>query len=174
MRFQLAANMLNPEISVYAPWRDPAFLDEFGGRKEMIDFCNARGLPVTATHEKPYSTDANLLGLTHEAGRLESLKTPARFITPGMGIHPEDAPDEVEYFTVAFSRGIPVEINGSPDNAAPGYIGSKPNRRPKRSRHRHPHGREPICRYKKPRGLRVARHGIARKVLRISASTYFG
>ena len=114
VRFQLATNMLDPEVSVYAPWRDPAFLDEFGGRKEMIDFCNARGLPVTATHEKPYSTDANLLGLTHEAGRLESLKTPARFITPGMGSHPEDAPDEVEYFTVAFSRGIPVEINGSP------------------------------------------------------------
>jgi argininosuccinate synthase len=114
VRFQLAANMLNPAFSVYAPWRDPAFLGRFGGRKEMIDFCNESGLPITATHEKPYSTDANLLGLTHEAGRLESLKTPAGFITPGMGVHPKDAPDTVEYFTVTFARGIPVEVNGSP------------------------------------------------------------
>ncbi len=114
VRFQLATHMLNPNFSVYAPWRDAGFLGEFGGRKEMIDFCEARGLPITATHEKPYSTDANLLGLTHEAGRLESLKTPAGFITPGMGVHPKDAPDTVEHFTVTFERGVPIEINGSP------------------------------------------------------------
>jgi argininosuccinate synthase len=114
VRFQLATNMLNPGMSVYAPWRDPAFLERFGGRKEMIDFCNERGLPIRASHEKPYSTDANLLGLTHEAGRLESLKTPAGFITPGMGVHPLDAPDKTEHFTVSFARGIPVEINGGP------------------------------------------------------------
>ena len=114
VRFQLATNMLNPHISVYAPWRDTEFLKHFGGRKEMIDFCQEHGLPITATHEKPYSTDANLLGLTHEAGRLESLKTPAGFITPGMGVHPKDAPDDVEHFTVTFNRGIPVEINGGP------------------------------------------------------------
>ncbi len=114
VRFQLATNMLNPSFSVYAPWRDPEFLIKFGGRKEMIDYCQEHNLPITATHEKPYSTDANLLGLTHEAGRLESLKTPAGFITPGMGTHPKDAPDDIEHFTVTFSRGVPVEINGSP------------------------------------------------------------
>ncbi len=114
VRFQLATNMLNPHFSVYAPWRDAEFLKQFGGRKEMIDFCQEHGLPVTATHEKPYSTDANLLGLTHEAGRLESLKTPAGFITPGMGVHPKDAPDDIEHFTVTFARGVPVEVNGSP------------------------------------------------------------
>ncbi len=113
VRFQLATNMLNPSFSVYAPWRDPEFLTKFGGRKEMIDYCQEHNLPITATHEKPYSTDANLLGLTHEAGRLESLKTPAGFITPGMGVHPKDAPDDIEHFTVTFSRGMPVEINGS-------------------------------------------------------------
>ncbi len=114
VRFQLATNMLNPHFSVYAPWRDEVFLKQFGGRKEMIDFCQEHSLPITATHEKPYSTDANLLGLTHEAGRLESLKTPARFITPGMGMHPKDAPDDIEHFTVTFARGVPVEVNGSP------------------------------------------------------------
>ena len=106
--------MLNPAVAVYAPWRDPAFLQRFGGRIEMIDFCRERGLPITATHDAPYSTDANLLGLTHEAGQLESLKTPAGFIEPGMGLHPKDARDEIEHFTVAFAGGMPVEINGSP------------------------------------------------------------
>ena len=114
VRFQLATNMLNPNFSVYAPWRDAEFLSQFGGRKEMIDFCQERKLPITATHEKPYSTDANLLGLTHEAGRLESLKTPAGFITPGMGVHPKDAPDDIEHFTVTYARGTPIEVNGSP------------------------------------------------------------
>lgn len=80
----------------------------------MIDFCQKHQLPITATHEKPYSTDANLLGLTHEAGALESLKTPPSFITPGMGVHPLDAPDQVEQFNVGFAGGIPVEINDNP------------------------------------------------------------
>ena len=104
VRFQLASNMLDPNIQIYAPWRDQKFLDPFGGRKEMISFCQQNNLPITATHEQPYSTDANLLGLTHEAGRLESLKTPADFITPGMGCHPKNAPDQVEHFTIAFKQ----------------------------------------------------------------------
>ncbi len=111
VRFQLVANMIDPEVSVYAPWRDQAFLDDFPGRKEMIDFCEARKLPIQASHEKPYSTDANILGLTHEAGRLESLETPAGFITPGMGVHPREAPDAPEPFAVRFERGVPVRIN---------------------------------------------------------------
>lgn len=113
VRFQLATNMLAPDIQVYAPWRDEAFLATFGGRKEMIDFCAQKGLPITATHEKPYSTDANMLGLTHEAGKLESLQTPADFIEPGMGKHPRDAADEPEQFSVRFEQGRPAQLNGA-------------------------------------------------------------
>ena len=51
---------------------------------------------VKATKDSPYSTDANLLGLTHEAGKLESLETPPSFVTPGMGVHPTKAPDTPE------------------------------------------------------------------------------
>ncbi|MCY3556419.1 MAG: argininosuccinate synthase [Gemmatimonadetes bacterium] len=114
VRFQLVANMIDPAVEVYAPWRDQAFLDDFPGRKEMIDFCEDRALPIQASHEKPYSTDANILGLTHEAGRLESLETPAGFITPGMGVHPREAPDASERFTVRFEQGVPVRVNGDP------------------------------------------------------------
>ncbi|MFA6110857.1 MAG: argininosuccinate synthase [Candidatus Latescibacterota bacterium] len=112
VRFQLATQMLDPAIQVYAPWRDPAFLHLFPGRREMIEYCQSHGLPIRASLDKPYSTDANILGLTHEAGELEDLATPARRIEPGMGVFPEQAPDQPERFTVRFEAGQPVAING--------------------------------------------------------------
>ncbi|HEY9659207.1 MAG TPA: argininosuccinate synthase, partial [Allocoleopsis sp.] len=114
VRFQLITNMLAPEFEVYAPWRDESFLARFPGRSEMIDFCQERGLSVKASKDKPYSTDANLLGLTHESGMLESLTTPAQFVTPIMGCYPQDAPDKAETFSVRFEQGIPVVINDQP------------------------------------------------------------
>jgi argininosuccinate synthase len=112
VRFQLCANMLAPEVQVYAPWRDSAFLERFGGRQQMIDFCNERGLPITATKKAPYSTDANILGLTHEAGVLESLETGPGVITPGMGVHAKDAPASAEEVEIRFEQGRPVAIQG--------------------------------------------------------------
>jgi argininosuccinate synthase len=112
VRFQLISNMLHPQIQVYAPWRDQAFLDRFGGRAQMIEYCEQHSLPIKATREKPYSTDANLLGLTHEAGKLERLDTPARFVAPEMGVWPEQAPDQSEQVTIEFEQGRPVRVNG--------------------------------------------------------------
>jgi argininosuccinate synthase len=112
VRFQLCTNMLAPEVQVYAPWRDEAFLKAFGGRKEMIEYCQKHKLPVKATLDAPYSTDANLLGLTHEAGKLEFLETPAWFVTPGMGVLPKDAPAEPGTVTVRFEKGRPVALDG--------------------------------------------------------------
>ncbi len=117
VRFQLVTNMLAPDFQVYAPWRDEAFLSRFGGRSEMIEFCEQHKLPVKARKDAPYSTDANLLGLTHEAGKLESLETPPGFITPGMGVLPTHAPDKPELVTIRFENGRPVKINGQAVNA---------------------------------------------------------
>jgi len=112
VRFQLITNMLEPSFEVYAPWRDEHFLNRFGGRVPMIEYCEQHGLPIKASREKPYSTDANLLGLTHEAGKLESLQTPAHFVAPEMGVWPEQAPNKAEEFTVRFEKGYPVSVNG--------------------------------------------------------------
>lgn len=112
VRFQLVTNMLEPTFTVYAPWRDQTFIDTFGGRKEMIAFCKKRNIPITATVNKPYSTDANMLGLTHEAGKLESLFTPSHFVTPEMGAYPKNAPDKEEQFCVTFKKGFPIKVNG--------------------------------------------------------------
>ena len=117
VRFSLASNMLDPSIEVYAPWRDQEFISAFGGRKQMIDYCAQKGIPIKASHDKPYSTDANLLGLTHEAGKLEFLNTPASFIQPIMGVFPKNAPDKEELFKVTFKKGIPVSINDRALNA---------------------------------------------------------
>ena len=113
VRFQLATSMLAPEIEVYAPWRDRAFLAAFGGREEMMRYCIDQGLPVNGSPASLYSTDANLLGLTHEAGSLESLSTPAHFVEPQMGVRPIDAPEEPESVTIRFEAGRPVAIDSS-------------------------------------------------------------
>jgi argininosuccinate synthase len=112
VRFQLATNMLAPRMEVYAPWRDPAMLDTFGGRKEMVEYAAAYGLPIKASAEKIYSTDANMLGLTHEAGRLEELETPATLVTPEMGVWPWDAPDETACVSITWEGGRPVALDG--------------------------------------------------------------
>ncbi|MDY3556748.1 argininosuccinate synthase [Gemmata sp. JC717] len=117
VRFQLCTNMLAPEVTVYAPWRDREFLKRFPGRSEMIDYCNGHKLPIKASKNAPYSTDANLLGLTHEAGKLEHLTTEPWFVTPGMGVLPKDAPDAPESVTVRFEQGRPVAINGKATTA---------------------------------------------------------
>jgi len=57
-----------------------------------------------------------LLGLTHEAGKLEFLDTPALFIEPEMGNSPEKAPDEKESFSITFEKGWPTKINDKPVN----------------------------------------------------------
>jgi argininosuccinate synthase len=117
VRFQLCTNMLAPDVTVYAPWRDREFLKKFPGRSEMIDYCNSHNLPIKASKNAPYSTDANLLGLTHEAGKLEHLTTEPWFVTPGMGVLPKDAPDTPEVVQVRFEKGRPVALNGKATTA---------------------------------------------------------
>ena len=121
VRFELALAALAPEARVYAPWRDNAFVDALGGRSLMIDYCEAHGLQISATREKPYSTDANFCGLTHEAGKLESLQTSTDFVSFVMGNSPMDAPDQKERVSVAFEMGTPVKVNGAATGLVQAY-----------------------------------------------------
>lgn len=112
VRFQLATNILAPEVDMYAPWRDPEFVEQFPGRQQMIDYCTDNSLPIKNSGESKYSTDANFLGLTHEAGDLEQVNKAPFFVNPGMGVWPWDASDEYETVTVRWEEGVPVQING--------------------------------------------------------------
>ena len=112
-RFQLAAEALEPSVKMIAPWRIERFRQIFPGRTEMIAYCEAKGIPVKASIEKPYSSDENCLHISYEAGRLED-PTVNGFETVdfGMTVSPQDAPDQVESVTIGFEAGTPISING--------------------------------------------------------------
>ena len=112
VRFQLAANMLQPNLEIYAPWRDPEFVQEFPGRQQMLDYCSNHNLPIQPASKSRYSTDANFLGLTHEAGDLENVTIPPYFVEPGMGVWAWEAPDTPDSVTIRWEEGIPVSIGG--------------------------------------------------------------
>jgi len=112
-RFQLAAEALDPGIEILAPWRIAAFRERFPGRKEMIEFCEAKQIPVKASKDKPYSSDENCLHTSYEAGLLEDLTTDGfDLVEFGMTVSPQDAPDEPETVAIEFAAGVPVAVNG--------------------------------------------------------------
>ncbi|MBM3933616.1 MAG: argininosuccinate synthase [SAR202 cluster bacterium] len=113
VRFQLTMNMLAPKMDVYAPWRDPEYVAQFPGRKQMIEYCHKNNIPIRPSSQSRYSTDANFLGLTHEAGDLEEVTISPTFVDPGMGVWPWDGEDKYETVTVRWEEGTPVSINGN-------------------------------------------------------------
>ncbi len=96
VRFERYTNVLDPNMNVYAPWRDELLLEEFPGRKEMVAYLRAQGIEADVGPKKRYSTDANLAGMSHEAEDLEDIDTPCTIVSPLMGVWPHDAPDEIE------------------------------------------------------------------------------
>ena len=113
-RFYRYGLMVNPNLRIYKPWLDQAFVDELGGRTGMSEFLTKRGLPYRDSVEKAYSTDANIWGATHEAKSLEHLDCAMDIVSPIMGQPHWDPAVEVleEDVTVAFKEGWPVAING--------------------------------------------------------------
>lgn len=113
-RFYRYGILVDPELKIYKPWLDQAFVTAFGGRTEMSEYLVRRGLPYKMGVEKAYSTDANVLGATHEAKDLERLDSNMRIVSPIMGVahwKPEVviAAEEV---AVGWEQGRPVSLNG--------------------------------------------------------------
>jgi argininosuccinate synthase len=111
-RFYRYGLLANPALRIYKPWLDDAFVSELGGRKEMSEWLDARGLPHGTSVERAYSTDANLLGATHEAKDLELLETSMKIVSPIMGAAYWDPAVviEPETVTIAFGGGLPVRV----------------------------------------------------------------
>ncbi len=116
VRFELTAAALAPEIQTIAPWRDESFRQQFPGRQEMIQYCEQKKIPVQASAKKPYSMDRNLLHISYEAGILEDpwvdFSAPEHKQMFKLSVSPEDAPDQPEYVTLEFDKGICVGVNG--------------------------------------------------------------
>ena len=68
---------------------------------------------VTATIDKPYSTDRNLMHVSYEGGILEDTwAEPPEHIFQ-LTRSPEQAKAEAEYLELGFEKGEPVSINGA-------------------------------------------------------------
>ena len=113
-RFYRYGLLANPKLRIYKPWLDADFVNELGGRKEMSEWLVARKFPYRDSTEKAYSTDANILGATHEAKRLEDLDTSVELVEPIMGVHfwDETVAIKSEDVKIQFVQGRPVAING--------------------------------------------------------------
>jgi argininosuccinate synthase len=113
-RFYRYGLLANPNLRIYKPWLDADFVSELGGRHEMSEWLQARDLPYRASTEKAYSTDANMLGATHEAKSLEMLDTSYEIVEPIMGVKFWDSNVKIdsEDVTISFRQGRPVAING--------------------------------------------------------------
>jgi argininosuccinate synthase len=109
-RFYRYGLLANEHLRIYKPWLDEAFVSELGGRTEMSEWLAARDLPHGTSLEKAYSTDANMLGATHEAKDLEHLDTSMRIVEPIMGVAHWDpsVAIEPEVVTIAFEDGAPA------------------------------------------------------------------
>lgn len=108
VRFELTYYALEPDIKVVAPWREW----EFRGRSDLIAYAKQHDIPVTATAEKPYSTDRNLMHVSYEGGILEDpwAEPPADIFQ--LTVAPEAAKSEPEYLVVGFESGVPASVNG--------------------------------------------------------------
>lgn len=119
-RFYRYGLLANPQLQIYKPWLDQDFVTELGGRKEMSEWLIAHKLPYRDSVEKAYSTDANILGATHEAKQLENLDISIEIVQPIMGVQfwNPSVKIESEDVTIDFYQGRPIAINGKKFDSA--------------------------------------------------------
>jgi argininosuccinate synthase len=111
VRLEMTFARLAPDLKVIAPWRRSDW--PFAGRPEMIAYANQNNIPVTATKEKPYSMDRNLVHISYEGGILEDPWHEPYNDIFRLTVSPEDAPNTPEYVEIEYERGNPVAINGT-------------------------------------------------------------
>lgn len=109
VRFELTFKSVDPNLRVIVPWREW----ELKSRKDEIDYCLERHIPVTATLEKIYSHDRNLWHLSSEGGALEDPWNEPLEDMFEITKSPENAPDKPTYIEIGFEQGIPVSLDGA-------------------------------------------------------------
>ncbi|MDI6725842.1 MAG: argininosuccinate synthase, partial [Smithellaceae bacterium] len=110
VRFELTYLALNPDIKIIAPWRDDNWT--FDSRGSMIDYAERHGIPLPLTKSKPYSSDRNLLHISHEGGILEDPWSEPPEDMFVLTVSPEKAPDRAAYLEIEFEKGNPVAVDG--------------------------------------------------------------
>jgi len=110
VRFELTYMALKPDIRIIAAWRDGKW--PFQSRAQMIDYAAKHGIPLPVSKEKPYSSDRNLLHISHEGGVLEDPWSEPPEDMFVLTVSPEKAPDRPTYVEIDFQRGNPTAVDG--------------------------------------------------------------
>ena len=111
IRFELGIKALAPDLKIIAAWRDDKW--NMDSRESEIEYCKAHGIDLPFSADQSYSRDRNLWHISHEGLELEDpANEPDYDHLLVLGVSPEKAPDEGEYVTMTFEKGIPTSING--------------------------------------------------------------
>ena len=109
VRFELAVKSFAPDMPIIAPWR----IWDIKGRSEEIDYAEAHNIPLKISRETNYSKDKNMWHLSHEGLELEDPANEPKYAgNMEMGVTPEEAPEQAEYVSITFEKGVPVAVNG--------------------------------------------------------------
>ena len=112
IRFELSIKALAPDLKIIAPWR-MTDVWTMQSREDEIEYCKKHGIDLPFDHSHSYSRDRNLWHISHEGLELEDpANEPNYDHMLVLGVTPEKAPDEAEYVTMTFEKGVPTSING--------------------------------------------------------------
>ena len=82
-------------------------------REDEIEYCHQHGIDLPFSADSSYSRDRNLWHISHEGLELEDpANEPNYKHLLVLGVTPEEAPDEGEYVTMTFEKGVPKTLNG--------------------------------------------------------------
>lgn len=112
IRFELTIKALAPDLKIIAPWR-MTDIWTMQSREDEIEYCRQHGIDLPFSADSSYSRDRNLWHISHEGLELEDpAKEPNYDHLLVLGVSPEKAPDEGEYVTMTFEKGVPTSVNG--------------------------------------------------------------
>ena len=111
IRFELGIKALAPDLKIIAAWRNEKWT--LNSREEEIEYCRQHGINLPFSADSSYSRDRNLWHISHEGLELEDpANEPNYEHLLVLGTTPEKAPNEGEYVTMTFEKGIPTSVNG--------------------------------------------------------------
>jgi len=116
VRFEFGYYMNMPDVKIISPWKDAEFLSQFEGRSDMLAYAEKYNIPVKASLKKPYSEDANLIHISHEAGILEDAGQRCPEDVFSYTVSPMEAPDKETVLAIEFVDGVPVKVTNETAN----------------------------------------------------------
>ena len=111
IRFELGIKALAPDIKIIAAWRNDKWTMD--SRESEIEYCKAHGIDLPFSADSSYSRDRNIWHISHEGLELEDpANEPNYDHLLVLSQTPEKAPDEGEYVSISFEKGVPTAVNG--------------------------------------------------------------